>query len=92
MIIFSEMATGNDTVNTDGATGSNTVARGNTVVIGSIPVKVPSVQVPTNHRERPEKFQGVDFKRWQQKMLFYLTTLNLARFLKEDALVPNENE
>ena len=25
-------------------------------------------------------------------MLFYLTTLNLARLLKEDAIVPNENE
>ncbi|KAK2997500.1 hypothetical protein RJ639_024791 [Escallonia herrerae] len=35
--------------------------------------------------ERPEKFNGKDFKRWQQKMLFYLTTLNLARFLQEDA-------
>ncbi|KAL0352509.1 UNVERIFIED_CONTAM: hypothetical protein Scaly_1639600 [Sesamum calycinum] len=29
--------------------------------------------------ERPEKFSGNDFKRWHQKMLFYLTTLNLAR-------------
>ncbi|KAK3043641.1 hypothetical protein RJ639_000057 [Escallonia herrerae] len=28
--------------------------------------------------ERPKKFNGKDFKRWQQKMLFYLTTLNLA--------------
>ena len=37
------------------------------------------------HGEKPEKFRGVDFKRWQQKMLFYLTTLNLVRFLKEDA-------
>ncbi|CAN6716595.1 unnamed protein product [Malus baccata var. baccata] len=30
------------------------------------------------HSEKPEKFKGGDFKRWQQKMLFYLTTLNLA--------------
>ena len=37
-----------------------------------------------NHGEKPEKFNGTDFKRWQQKMLFYLTTLNLARFLNED--------
>ena len=37
------------------------------------------------HGEKPEKFGGVDFKRWQQKMLFYLTTLNLAKFLTEDA-------
>ena len=62
------MATiGNDVVNTgvntDGATGSNTAAGGNTAVIGLIPVKVPSVQVPVNHGEKPEKFNGVDFKR-----------------------------
>ena len=37
-----------------------------------------------NHGEKPERFKGTDFKRWQQKMLFYLTTLNLARFLNED--------
>ena len=48
--------------------------------------------VLVNHGEKPEKFNGVDFKRWQQKILFYLTTLNLARFLNEDAPVPNENE
>ncbi|KAB2631113.1 hypothetical protein D8674_008632 [Pyrus ussuriensis x Pyrus communis] len=41
----------------------------------------------TNHGEKPEKFNGTDFKRWQQKMLFYLTTLNLAKFLTEDAPV-----
>ncbi|KAK4389640.1 hypothetical protein Sango_2301000 [Sesamum angolense] len=29
--------------------------------------------------ERLEKFSGNDFKMWHQKMLFYLTTLNLAR-------------
>ncbi|PKI57989.1 hypothetical protein CRG98_021620 [Punica granatum] len=41
--------------------------------------------VPVNHVEKPEKFNGLNFKRWQQKMLFYLTTLNLARFLTENA-------
>ncbi|KAK3025308.1 hypothetical protein RJ639_044439 [Escallonia herrerae] len=41
--------------------------------------------------ERPEKFNGKDFKRWQQKMLFYLTTVNLARFLQEDAPDLGEN-
>ncbi|KAL2465577.1 zinc knuckle (CCHC-type) family protein [Abeliophyllum distichum] len=41
-----------------------------------------STHIP--HGEKTEKFNGVDFKRWQQKMLFYLTTLNLARFLTED--------
>ncbi|KAK3036677.1 hypothetical protein RJ639_030246 [Escallonia herrerae] len=41
--------------------------------------------------ERPKKFNGKDFKRWQQKMLFYLTTLNLARSLQEDAPDLGEN-
>ncbi|KAL0360200.1 UNVERIFIED_CONTAM: hypothetical protein Sradi_3704500 [Sesamum radiatum] len=42
--------------------------------------------------ERPEKFSGTEFKRWHQKMLFYLTTLNLARFLSEEAPVVSEGE
>ena len=45
-----------------------------------------------SHGEKPEKFNGNDFKRWQQKMLFYLTTLNLAMFLHEDAPFCSENE
>ncbi|KAK4256425.1 hypothetical protein QN277_009292 [Acacia crassicarpa] len=44
----------------------------------------PSGPTPM-HGEKPEKFNWNDFKRWQQKMFFYLTTLNLARFLTEDA-------
>ena len=39
------------------------------------------------HGEKPEKFGGVDFKCWQQKMLFYLTILNLTKFLIEDASI-----
>ena len=67
--IFSEKATGNNDVNTDNATSERT----NTVVIGSVLVKVPSIQtVPVNHEEKPKKFNGVDFKRWQQKILYYL--------------------
>ncbi|XP_075108841.1 uncharacterized protein LOC142180691 [Nicotiana tabacum] len=34
--------------------------------------------------EKPEMFSGIDFKRWQMNMLFYLTTLSLQRFIKED--------
>ncbi|PHU27269.1 hypothetical protein BC332_05601 [Capsicum chinense] len=29
--------------------------------------------------EKLKKFTGIDFKRWQQKMFFYLTTLCLQR-------------
>ncbi|GJZ80449.1 pol polyprotein [Tanacetum coccineum] len=43
----------------------------------------PATNTVANHAERPEKFNGQNFKRWQQKMFFYLTTLGLARFLKE---------
>ncbi|KAL6501575.1 hypothetical protein OROGR_026708 [Orobanche gracilis] len=42
--------------------------------------------------EKPEKFSGVDFKRWHQKMLFYLTTLGIPIFLKDDPHVVSETE
>ncbi|GJT40199.1 pol polyprotein, partial [Tanacetum coccineum] len=45
----------------------------------------PITNTVANHVEKPEKFNGQNFKRWQQKMFFYLTTLGLARFLKETA-------
>ena len=38
--------------------------------------------------EKPEKFDGTEFMRWQQKMLFYLTTLHLVKFLQENPLEP----
>ncbi|XXG43378.1 hypothetical protein AAC387_Pa01g3429 [Persea americana] len=55
------------------------------------PVTTPT-PVMINHGEKPEKFNGTEFKRWQQKMLFYLTTLNLARFLHEEAPAWKEDE
>ena len=63
----------------------------------STPIVVPSpapVMAPMtmSHGEKLEKFNGTEFKRWQQKMLFYLTTLNLARFLQEDAPALKEDE
>ncbi|GJX10310.1 hypothetical protein Tco_0200169 [Tanacetum coccineum] len=68
--------------NGDGAwmTNTKTPPPATTVVniIGS-----PVTNTVANHAERPEKFNGQNFKRWQQKMIFYLTTLGLARFLKE---------
>ena len=55
-------------------------------------VHIPTVTVQMNHAERPEKFSGLNFKRWQQKMMFYLTTLNFTRFLIEDPPTANEND
>ena len=60
-----------------------------TVVPPPTPVMAPMTM---SHGEKPEKFNGTYFKRWQQKMLFYLTTLNLAHFLQEDAPAFKENE
>ena len=44
-----------------------------------------NVDVVNQHVEKPEKFKGVDFKRWQHKMLFYLTTLNLSHVITSEA-------
>ena len=47
-----------------------------------VPPPTPIMALMTlSHGEKSEKFNGTEFKRWQQKMLFYLTTLNLAHFL-----------
>ena len=40
--------------------------------------------------EKPTKFSGVDFKRWQQKMFFYLTTWILQRFINENVFVMSD--
>ncbi|GKG07161.1 hypothetical protein Tco_0330130, partial [Tanacetum coccineum] len=45
----------------------------------------PVTNTVANHAKKPEKFYGQNFKRWQQKMFFYLTTLGLVGFLKETA-------
>ena len=52
-----------------------------------------NVGVVKQHVEKPEKFKGVDFKRWQQKMLFYLTTLNLSHVItSESPKAPEEGD
>ncbi|XP_073131450.1 uncharacterized protein [Henckelia pumila] len=61
-------------------------------VVPPVAPRGAAVPVSNSHGEKPEKFTGADFKRWQQKMLFYLTTLNLARFLSEDAPKLKEGE
>ncbi|GJX59211.1 hypothetical protein Tco_0290601 [Tanacetum coccineum] len=59
-----------------------------TNMIVTTPVNVtgaPVTNTVTNHAEKPEKFNRHNFKRWQQRMFFYLRILNLARFLNETA-------
>ncbi|XP_022032652.1 uncharacterized protein LOC110933753 [Helianthus annuus] len=50
----------------------------------------PLPNAVTSHAKKTEKFTGVNFKQWQQKIFFYLTTLNLARFLTET--IPHVDE
>ena len=73
-----------------GATGLPTPTVVTSVVNHGVTPAVPGG--PLSHHERPEKFAGVNFKRWQQKMLFYLTTLNLAKVLNEDPPAVAENK
>ncbi|KAH0655242.1 hypothetical protein KY285_030124 [Solanum tuberosum] len=40
--------------------------------------------------EKSAKFSGVDFKRWQQKMFFYLTMLSLQRFINGNVHVMSD--
>ena len=48
--------------------------------------------VKNTHAEEPKKFKAEDFKWWQMRILFYLTTLNLAHILREEKLaVPTAN-
>ena len=77
------------------ATESNNPAMAHVpgLVVAQMPTPVVTPVVPAvHHGEKPEKFNGLNFKMWQHKMLFYLTTLNLARFLTEEAPKANENE
>ena len=54
----------------------------------TIPVStMVAPEMPIVHAEKPEKFNGTNFKLWQQKMLFYLTMMHLERFLKKEPLL-----
>ena len=61
------------------------------VTITLVPIQ-NHVQVPINHGEKSKKFNGIEFKRWQQKMMFYFITLNLARCLHEESPVLKNGE
>ncbi|KAG8503154.1 hypothetical protein CXB51_000964 [Gossypium anomalum] len=48
--------------------------------------------VAVSHKEKLMKFFRQNFKTWQQKMLFYFTMLNLAKFFKDDPPTIKEGE
>ena len=63
-----------------------------TPYMARVPALLIVVPLSFSLGEKPKKFNELKFKRWQQIMLFYLTTLNLARFLIEDALKLREDD
>ncbi|VFQ83562.1 unnamed protein product [Cuscuta campestris] len=56
---------------------------------GDHPVVRP-ISVPANLVQRPPKFNGTNFKMWQQKMMFFLTVLGFAEYIQQDPPQPNE--
>ena len=63
-----------------------------TPIVAQLPVMPTVMPISVSPGEKPEKFNRLNFKRWQHKMLFYLTTLNLARFFTEDTPKLKEDE
>jgi hypothetical protein len=74
------------------AASSASASASGTMTIGTMPVPLPPVHHHSTHGEKPEKFNGVDFKKWQPKMHFYLTTLHLAKYVSEERPVVDPNE
>ena len=69
-----------------------TFAQVATPTMAQVPMMPTAVPISVSPREKLEKLNGLNFNRWQQKMLFDLTTLNLVRFLIEDAPKLKEDE
>ena len=63
-----------------------------TPIVAQVPVMPTTMPISVSHGEKPEKFNRLNFKRWQHKMLFYMITLNLVRFLTEEASKLKEDE
>ncbi|VFQ68998.1 unnamed protein product [Cuscuta campestris] len=54
------------------------------------PNAVGPISVPASTVQRPPKFNGTNFKMWQQKMTFFFTVLGFAEYLQQDP--PQEND
>ncbi|XP_013617515.1 PREDICTED: uncharacterized protein LOC106324035 [Brassica oleracea var. oleracea] len=79
--------TDGDNTKVNGATGAVSDSQS----LGTLPTTVPSVPSNINGLQ-PDKFDGTNFKQWPQRMHFFLTTLNLARYLTEfKPVLPADN-
>ncbi|KAK5784322.1 hypothetical protein PVK06_038845 [Gossypium arboreum] len=63
------------------------------IVVAQVKAQAASQTLPMtmSHNEKAAKFTGENFKTWQQKMLFYLTMLNMIKFLKDDLPIFRED-
>ena len=52
----------------------------------TVPKQFQAVQIPATNSAGllPDKFEGNSFKMWQKKMFFYLTTLKLSQYTREE--------
>ena len=71
---------------------NNVVPVASDSTVAQVLVMPTVVHIVVSPGEKQEKFNGLNFKRWQQKMLFYLITLNLTRILTEDSPKLKEDE
>ena len=76
----------NNVVTTSSFTGTPIATLTKSFIVALVATCYDTGHGLVNHREKLEKFNELNFKRWQQSMLFYLTTLDLMRFLTEDAV------
>ncbi|GAA0145540.1 hypothetical protein LIER_05714 [Lithospermum erythrorhizon] len=60
-----------------------------TVTLSPQPPIVPVMQ--KNDQPKPPVFSGQNFKRWREQVIFYLTSLNLQRFLVEEPPTVQDN-
>ncbi|KAL1219617.1 hypothetical protein V5N11_034194 [Cardamine amara subsp. amara] len=71
----------------DGQKNGTTNLSGN-----ALPLAAPNVPNVSSAIVTPDKFDGSNFKSWQQKMHFFLTTVKLERYLTEvKPVLPPEN-
>ncbi|WZZ67257.1 hypothetical protein YC2023_078627 [Brassica napus] len=72
--------------------GAGLYQTGSVSAAASCPVAVqtpPAVPSVFTQGLMPDKFDGKDFKTWQKKMMFFLTTMKLDKFIQEDKpLIP----
>ena len=87
------VAAANVTTATTVATNFANLNLGSTSTVGAgTPTGIPITSLLAAQTEKPEKFKNADFKRWQDKMKFYLTTLKMNKFLTEAPPVLKEGQ